>query len=143
MKTIFDTIIISNTEYAYFAQLDPVDQINYFFDLYDESTQRTNALDLSAFFEGVRSALENSTDDTSVSKIPRDHDRVDVIIDDENILIESNSIRAVKHITMRFIESGYILSRDVNMEKMFRKDKVTRYMRIFRIIDQVSTLCFN
>ena len=143
MKTIFDTIIISNTEYAYFAQLDPVDQINYFFDLYDESTQRTNALDLSAFFEGVRSALENSTDDTSVSKIPRDHDRVDVIIDDENILIESNSIRAVKHITMRFIESGYILARDVNMEKMFRKDKVTRYMRIFRIIDQVSTLCFN
>jgi len=143
MKTIFDTIIISNTEYAYFAQLDPVDQINYFFDLYDESTQRTNALDLSAFFEGVRSALENSTDDTSVSKIPRDHDRVDVIIDDENILIESNSIRAVKHITMRFIESGYILSRDVNMEKMFRKDKVTRYMRIFKIIDQVSTLCFN
>jgi hypothetical protein len=143
MKTIFDTIIISNTEYAYFAQLDPIDQINYFFDLYDESTQRTNALDLSAFFEGVRSALENSTDDTSVSKIPRDHDRVDVIIDDENILIESNSIRAVKHITMRFIESGYILARDVNMEKMFRKDKVTRYMRIFRIIDQVSTLCFN
>ena len=143
MKTIFDTIIISNTEYAYFAQLDPVDQINYFFDLYDESTQRTNALDLSAFFEVVRSALENSTDDTSVSKIPRDHDRVDVIIDDENILIESNSIRAVKHITMRFIESGYILSRDVNMEKMFRKDKVTRYMRIFKIIDQVSTLCFN
>ena len=143
MKTIFDTIIISNTEYAYFAQLDPIDQINYFFDLYDESTQRTNALDLSAFFEGVRSALENATDDTSVSKIPRDHDRVDVIIDDENILIESNSIRAVKHITMRFIESGYILARDVNMEKMFRKDKVTRYMRIFRIIDQVSTLCFN
>jgi len=143
MKTIFDTIIISNTEYAYFAQLDPIDQINYFFDLYDESTQRTNALDLSAFFEGVRSALENSTDDTSVSKIPRDHDRVDVIIDDENILIESNSIRAVKHITMRFIESGYILARDVNMEKMFRKDKVTRYMRIFRIINQVSTLCFN
>jgi hypothetical protein len=143
MKTIFDTIIISNTEYAYFAQLESIDQINYFFDLYDESSQRTNTLDLSAFFEGVRSALENATDDTSVSKIPRDHDRVDVIIDDQNILIESNSIRAIKHITMRFIEAGYILSRDTNMEKMFRKDKVTRYMRIFKIIDQVSTLCFN
>ena len=85
MKTIFDTIIISNTEYAYFAQLESIDQINYFFDLYDESSQRTNTLDLSAFFEGVRSALENATDDTSVSKIPRDHDRVDVIIDDQNI----------------------------------------------------------
>jgi hypothetical protein len=143
MKTIFDNVIISNTEYAYFAQLDRFDQINYFFDLYDESSQRTNVLDLSSFFDGVRSALENVSDSTAVSKVPRDHDQVDVIIDDENILIESNSIRAVKHITMRFIESGYILSRDVNMEKMFRKDKVTRYMRIFKIIDQVSTLCFN
>ena len=143
MKTIFDNVIISNTEYAYFAQLDRFDQINYFFDLYDESSQRTNVLDLSSFFDGVRSALENVSDSTAVSKVPRDHDQVDVIIDDENILIESNSIRAVKHITMRFIESGYILSRDVNMEKMFHKDKVTRYMRIFKIIDQVSTLCFN
>jgi len=143
MKTIFDNVIISNTEYAYFAQLDRFDQINYFFDLYDESSQRTNVLDLSSFFDGVRSALENVSDSTAVSKVPREHDQVDVIIDDENILIESNSIRAVKHITMRFIESGYILSRDVNMEKMFRKDKVTRYMRIFKIIDQVSTLCFN
>jgi esterase/lipase len=143
MKTIFDNVIISNTEYAYFAQLDRFDQINYFFDLYEESSQRTNVLDLSSFFDGVRSALENVSDSTAVSTVPRDHDQVDVIIDDENILIESNSIRAVKHITMRFIESGYILSRDVNMEKMFRKDKVTRYMRIFKIIDQVSTLCFN
>lgn len=143
MKTIFDNVIISNTEYAYFAQLDLIDQINYFFDLYDESSQRTNVLDLSSFFDGVRSALENVSDSTAVSKVPREHDQVDVIIDDENILIESNSIRAVKHIAMRFIESGYILSRDVNMEKMFRKDKVTRYMRVFKIIDQVSTLCFN
>ena len=65
------------------------------------------------------------------------------MIDDDNIMIESNSLVALRYIVYKFFESGYILSRDKDMEKMFKKDKVTRYMRIFRIVDQVSTICIN
>lgn len=143
MKTVFDSVFISKSEYGYFNQLDPIDQVNYFFDLYIASlTPNKGAMDLSAFFGEVRASLEDA-EISSVNEIPRDEDRVDVMIDDENIMIESNSLRAVKHIALTFAEAGYILSRDRNMEKMFKKDKVTRYMRIFKIISQVSTICLN
>ena len=55
-------------------------------------------------------------------------------------MAESNSLRALRHIVYKLFEAGYILQRDKDMEKMFRKDKVTRYLRIFRIVDQISTL---
>lgn len=144
MKTIFDLAFVSELEYGYFNQLDSVDQINYFFDLYIASiTPKRGSMDLSAFFGEVRASLE----DAEISSIPDNNidnlDRVDVMIDDENIMIESNSLRAVKHIALTFAEAGYILRRDRDMEKMFKKDKVTRYMRIFKIISQVSTLCLN
>lgn len=145
MKTTFDNIHVSKFEYNYFAQLDSADQLQYFFDMYAASTTSAKNLDLTEFFGSIKDAIE----DHSISKkdddvnIPRDSDRVDVMIDDQNILIESNSLKAVRHIALQFIEAGYILSRDQDMEKMFRKDKVTRYIRIFKIINQVSTICYN
>lgn len=142
MKTIFDTVFVSKTEYSYFNQLDSIDQINYMFDLYDAAiSPNKNIMDLSAFFDGVRASLENAEIST-INEIP-DNERVDVMIDDQNIMIESNSLKAVRAIAGQFMEAGYLLSRDKEMEKMFRKDKITRYMRIFKIISQVSTLCFN
>ena len=65
------------------------------------------------------------------------------MIDDQNILIESNNLRAVREVTNHFMESGYILARDRKLEKMFRKDKITRYLRVFTIISQVTTICLN
>ena len=65
------------------------------------------------------------------------------MIDDQNIMIESNSLKALRFVTYKFIESGYILRRDISIEKMFRKDKVTRYLRVFKIINQAPDLCFN
>lgn len=142
MKTIFDTVFVSNTEYSYFNQLDNIDQVNYIFDLYDAAiSPNKNIMDLSAFFDGVRASLENAEIST-INEIP-DNERVDVMIDDQNIMIESNSLKAVRAIAGKFMEAGYLLSRDIEMEKTFRKDKITRYMRIFKIISQVSTLCFN
>ena len=58
-------------------------------------------------------------------------------------MIESNSLKALRFVTYKFIESGYILRRDLAVEKMFRKDKVTKYLRVFKIINQASDLCFN
>jgi len=142
MKTIFDTVFVSNTEYSYFNQLDNIDQVNYIFDLYNAAiSPNKNIIDLSAFFDGVRASLENAEIST-INEIPN-NERVDVMIDDQNIMIESNSLKAVRAIAGKFMEAGYLLSRDIEMEKTFRKDKITRYMRIFKIISQVSTLCFN
>ena len=73
----------------------------------------------------------------------RELDFVDVMIDDENIMIESNSLRALRHVTNKFMESGYMLQRDLATEKLFRKDKTTRYMRVFRIINFTNSICLN
>ena len=143
MKTVFDSVFISKSEYGYFNQLDPIDQVNYFFDLYIASlTPNKGAMDLSAFFGEVRASLEDA-EISSVNEIPRDEDRVDVMIDDENIMIESNSLRALRHVTNKFMESGYMLQRDLATEKLFRKDKTTRYMRVFRIINFTHSICLN
>ena len=144
MRTVFDNIFVSKFEYNYFAQLDSVDQLNYFFDMYAASVSTKKNLDLSEFFGSIKDAIQdNSISQKDDFDVPRDADRVYVMIDDQNILIESNSLKSVRHIALQFVEAGYILSRDKEIEKMFRKDKVTRYIRIFKIIDQVSTLCLN
>ena len=65
------------------------------------------------------------------------------MIDEQNIMIESNSLKALRFVTYKFVECGYIIRRDHAVEKMFRKDKVTRYLRIFRIIDQSAGICLN
>jgi len=145
MKTIFDHILVSKFEYNYFAQLDSTDQLKYFFDMYEVAITPKNNLDLSEFFGSIKDAIEDNTihHDLDDENISRDSDRVDVMIDDQNILIESNSLRAIRHISMQFFEAGYLLSRDKNMEKAFKKDKVTRYIRVFKIISQSSTICLN
>jgi len=35
------------------------------------------------------------------------------------------------------------LQRDFATEKMFRKDKTTRYIRIYRIINFINSMCLN
>lgn len=140
MKTIFNLITIDKVQYNYFAQLDPADKLFYLFDVYEMHTvNKTKAIDLTDFFMDVRDSIQNETHDVFSDNI----DRVDVMIDDQNIMIESNKLSAIRHIVNKFMESGYLLSRDTNMEKMFRKDKLTRYMRIFKIINRVSTICLN
>ena len=148
MKTIFDSIHVGLPEFEYFNQLPKQDQIQYFFDIYEAQTtiQNDSSLipNLKSFFESVHSSLDNENVETDKSAIESENvQRVDVTIDDENIMIESNSLRAVRHVTNKFIESGYIIQRDPATEKMFKKDKVTRYIRVFRIIDFISGICLN
>jgi hypothetical protein len=69
--------------------------------------------------------------------------KVDVTIDDTNIMIETNSLKALRHVSYRFVESGYILQRDRLTEKMFQKDKLTKYIRVFRILNHTSSICSN
>jgi len=141
---IFDKIEIQSPEYLFFRELSNLDKIHYLLEIYDiESKRNSNIVEgLSNFFND----LEQSTDDIEFESLQFGNnfdDRVDVMIDSENIVIESNSLKAVRLIKYKFVDSGYLLKRDKNVEKLFRKDKVTRYLRVFKIIGQSSCLCYN
>jgi len=153
MKTIFDYINVSYSEYEYFKQQGPAGKVELLFQIYD-SQSNPGSINLSKFFDSVKDYIDSDTPeyiDLETHHIPiwseesyeTDAERVDVMIDDKTIMIESNSLKATRLVAYRFVESGYILSRDISMEKMFRKDKVTRYLRIFRIIDQSAGICLN
>jgi hypothetical protein len=137
METIFDNIFINYSEYSYFKGLTPSERIQYFLEIY-EGASKSPVLDLSPIFDMISNELHDSDSNTSPDK-----DSVDVIMDSENIMLESNSLKAIKHTTYMFVESGYILTRDRNMEKLFKHGKRTRYLRVFNIIDQCSTICPN
>jgi hypothetical protein len=150
MKTIFDKIFVTKAEYSIIKTMHESEQLRWLFDTYDATTLQIKGLDLSAFFTEVQENLEQYNHDVDyetniIESLPdyKDTDFVDVMIDDENIMIESNSLRAVRHVTYKFIESGYILRRDIALEKMFRKDKSTRYIRVFKIINYSSEMCLN
>ena len=147
METRFEKISISREEYVFFKTLPLQERLNYMFGLYESSAVTTiKAIDLSNFFSAIHTQLEEKEkEQETTTKVDetRSFDRVDVMIDDEIIMIEANSLRALRTVKDRFIEAGYILQRDVEQEKMFRKDKVTKYMRIFYIVDQITGICFN
>ena len=147
MKTKFESINVSKEEYNFFKTLSTQDQLDYVFNLYASAAV---GIDLAGFFNAIHNSLHDvklSDDAKKDAKndvaTPKNQDRVDVMIDDEIIMIEANSLRALRHVVNRFMESGYILQRDLEQEKMFRKDKMTRYMRIFYIVDQINGICFN
>ena len=70
-------------------------------------------------------------------------DRVDILIDVDNVLIESNSLKAVRHIRNKCIDSGYLLKRDIESEKIFKKNKIARYLRVYNIIGTMDPLCYS
>ena len=148
MKTsIFSQMSQPYTLYEYWKSLDGSEQLNYLFDQYEAGmyAQDTLNLDLSQYFKDIAADLEQAESESQAYEFEDDldADRVDVMIDDTNILIESNSLKAVRFVTYKFIESGYILQRDLPVEKMFRKDKVTKYLRVFKIINQANDICTN
>ncbi len=145
MKTVFSHIEINYSEYQYFLDLNSLEQLQYLFDVYDAEIQGKSGLDLSNFFDTVKQTIiENSEPiQETYNEYELGVERVDVMIDDETIMIETNNLKALRHVIFKFIETGYIIQRDIVLEKMFRKDKMTKYLRIFRIINQSTGLCFN
>jgi hypothetical protein len=151
METIFDSITVNYSEYEYYNKLVDSEKINFLLQLFDQAFMISNGIDLSGFFSSInKEALDEMVEENNdVEHIYESKDyaddpnRVDVLIDEDNIMIESNSLKAVKHIIYKFAESGYILRRDFESEKMFKRDKITKYLRIFYVIDQVPRICTN
>jgi len=141
MENKFEQLVITKHEINYLETLDDQGRLDYLFSIYDAEIKRViTPADLAGFFEAVKENLEQQNEQL---EFPADSKRVDVLIDDDNIMIEANSLRAIRIVVNRFIESGYILRRDVALEKSFRKDKVTRYIRVFYIVDQITGICSN
>lgn len=144
MKTVIDYISITYSEYSYFKELSNADKLQYMFESYESKDMPDSYLNLSTFFESIKSAviIEHDTFYELDNYIDADQ-KVDVTIDDTNIMIETNSLKALRHVSYRFVESGYILQRDRLTEKMFQKDKITKYIRVFRILNHTSSICSN
>jgi len=156
MKSLFSNVHIGYAEYEYWRSLGDTEKLQYLFELHHMESFRNdyNAnINLNKFFETLNDELQS--DNFGTEKEPENinfeayefdldaEDRVDVMIDDSNIMIESNNLKALRAVSYKFVEAGYILRRDVILEKVFKKDKLTKYLRIFRIINQVTDLCSN
>ena len=149
MKKTLEHIKIKDAEFNYFITLSPSDQLTYFFELYEaEQNMQSGNINLKQFFNNIKDALDNREEDSieidlTQKSIPENYNLVDILIDDKRIMIESDSLSAIRKVIRKFIESGYIMSRDFRMEKIFKEDKVTRYMRVFSIINHGSCFSYN
>ena len=151
MNNIFDNITVRLPELHYFQQLLRKEKIYYFLELYETST---NSQELQT--SGLKEGLQQFFDDLefeSTNELPyyesydigsEDHyNRVDILVDNENLVIESNSLKAVRSIKDKFLDCGYLLIRDTDVEKVFRVDKITKYVRVYKIIGRTFHLCLN
>ena len=147
MKNKVEDINVNYSEFAYFSRLSENDRLNYFFQLFEGEVVKPG-LDLKEFFNQL-DADDTNLNDTTDSYIYDDDDisdsesLVDIMIDNEFIMIESNSLKSIRIVITRFMESGYMLSRDMESEKMFKQDKRTRYLRVYQIIDQTTGICLS
>ena len=136
-------IHVNYSEYCYFDYLSSHDQLNYFFQLFEGQFNQPK-LDLQDFFSQIQ---EEETEEYPIvhvdKELPKNSRRVDVMLDDDYLVVESNSLKAVKLVTNRFMEAGYLMTRDKITEKMFKKDKTTRYLRVYGIIGQIPGHCLS
>ena len=151
METLFNSINVNYSEYNYFKQLNVSERVSFLFQLFEGTRNVINKSgpDLDLFFRTLIDEQDSKVSNRYITETyedpgyASDPNRVDIIIDDTNIMVESNSLKAVRQVIYRFIESGYILRRDKVAEKSFKGGKITRYLRIFAIIDQTSHICIN
>ena len=143
MSNYLDNIEVQLPEYNFFQQLDINEKFLYLTEIYELESRKNSdiniAENLETFFEDLTELQQYDVFNSSGSDI----NKVDVLLDNENIVLESNSLSAVRHIKNRFIDDGYIVVREPDIEKMFRKKKITRYLRVYRIIGRVFHLCYN
>ena len=151
MNNIFDNITVRLPELHYFQQLLRKEKIYYFLELFETSIN-TKEIQTSGIQEGLQQFFDD-LEFESTNELPYyesydigsdDHyNRVDILVDNENLVIESNSLKAVRSIKDKFLDCGYLLIRDTDVEKVFRVDKITKYVRVYKIIGRTYHLCLN
>lgn len=143
MKTKIKNIHVNYSEYCYFDYLSDSEAVEYFFQLFEGQFNQPK-LDLQDFFSQIQEEEQEDYPIVHLDKeLPKNSKRVDVMLDDDYLVVESDSLKAVKLVTGRFMESGYLMTRDKITEKMFKKDKTTRYLRVYGIIGQLPGHCLS
>jgi len=137
MNNKIKNIHVNYSEYCYFDYLSDSEAVDYFFQLFEGQSAKSK-LDLGGFFTQINEEYINDEPLVQLKNdIPDHSNRVDIMIDDEYLLIESNSLKAVRIVMTKFMESGYVMSRDKKSETMFKPDKTTRYLRVYTIVGQI------
>jgi len=143
MKTKIKNIHVNYSEYCYFDYLSDSEAVEYFFQLFEGNFNQPK-IDLQDFFSQIQEEEQEDYPIVHLDKeLPKNSKRVDVMLDDDYLVVESDSLKAVKLVTGRFMESGYLMTRDKITEKMFKKDKTTRYLRVYSIIGQMPGHCLS
>ena len=143
----FDNIFVGSPEYSYFNDLSGSEKIEYLIEIYDLEVRKENndvnlESGLSEFFDDISKEDIEEFELTS-HYIDPPFQRVDVLIDPDHVLIESDSLKAVRHIIRKIIGNGYVLIRDKESEKDFKKNKVGRYLRVYSIIGTENHICYS
>ena len=143
MSNYLNDIEVQLPEFNFFQQLSSSEKFLYLTEIYELETKKNSdnniVENLQTFFEDVTELQQYDVFNTGGEEF----DKVDVLVDNENLVLESNSLSAVRQIKNRFMDEGYVLTRDSKIEKMFKKNKLTRYLRVYKIIGRVFHLCYN
>lgn len=143
MNNKIKNIHVNYSEYCYFDYLSESEGVDYFFQLFEGQSAKSK-LDLGGFFTQINEEYINEEPLVQLKNdIPDHSNRVDIMIDDEYLLIESNSLKAVRIVMTKFMESGYVMSRDKKSELMFKPDKTTRYLRVYTIVGQIPGISLS
>lgn len=143
MNNKIKNIHVNYSEYCYFDYLSESEGVDYFFQLFEGQSAKSK-LDLGGFFTQINEEYINDEPLVQLKNdIPDHSNRVDIMIDDEYLLIESNSLKAVRIVMTKFMESGYVMSRDKKSETMFKPDKTTRYLRVYTIVGQIPGISLS
>ena len=143
MNNKIKNIHVNYSEYCYFDYLSDSEAVDYFFQLFEGQSAKSK-LDLGGFFTQINEEYINEEPLVQLKNdIPDHSNRVDIMIDDEYLLIESNSLKAVRIVMTKFMESGYVMSRDKKSETMFKPDKTTRYLRVYTIVGQIPGISLS
>ncbi len=143
MNNKIKNIHVNYSEYCYFDYLSESEGVDYFFQLFDGQSAKSK-LDLGGFFTQINEEYINEEPLVQLKNdIPDHSNRVDIMIDDEYLLIESDSLKSVRIVMTKFMESGYVMSRDKKSETMFKPDKTTRYLRVYTIVGQIPGISLS
>ncbi len=143
MNNKIKNIHVNYSEYCYFDYLSESEGVDYFFQLFEGQSAKSK-LDLGGFFTQINEEYINEEPLVQLKNdIPDHYNRVDIMIDDEYLLIESNSLKSVRIVMTKFMESGYVMSRDKKSETMFKPDKTTRYLRVYTIVGQIPGISLS
>jgi hypothetical protein len=141
MKSVLNDIYISSYEYNYIVDLTSKEKFSYLIGRIETETRRNHEINLTEFFNEISTELpdENHLDEFDELQFGElNGNQVDVMLDNEHILIESNSLKNIKITTKNFFELGYILQRDRDTEKLFIKNKLTRFLRVYKITGNIT-----